>query len=135
MSHTVDHAHEHPITGPKTYAMVLVALLFMTVVTVGAAYLDFGPWNTVVAIAIATVKASLVALFFMQLRYDKFNSIIFVGGLLFLAVFLIWTLFDLSTRREVLPGNLKEPIKEFPGAPLNKPVRPSTGQPLGAPPA
>lgn len=113
--------------------MVLVGLLIMTVVTVGAAYIDFGPWNTVVAIGIATVKASLVALFFMQLRYDRFNSIIFVGGLLFLAIFLIWTLFDLSTRTEVLPGNLKEPIKEFPGAPLNKPVRPSTGQPLGQP--
>jgi cytochrome c oxidase subunit 4 len=105
----------------------------MTIVTVGAAYIDFGPWNTVVAIAIATVKASLVALFFMQLRYDRFNSIIFVGGLLFLAIFLIWTLFDLSTRTTVLPGNLKEPVQEFPGAPLNKPVRPSTGQPLGQP--
>lgn len=133
MSQAAAHAHEHPITGPKTYAMVLVGLLIMTVVTVGAAYIDFGPWNTVVAIGIATVKASLVALFFMQLRFDKFNAIIFVGGLLFLAIFLIWTLFDLSTRTEVLPGNLKEPIKEFPGAPLNKPVRPSTGQPLGQP--
>jgi cytochrome c oxidase subunit 4 len=131
MSHAIDHTHEHPITGPKTYALVLAALLVMTVVTVGAAYLDFGPWNTIVAIAIATVKASLVALFFMQLRYDKFNSVIFLGGVLFLAIFLIWTLFDLSTRTVVLPGNLKEPVKEFPGAPLNKPVRPSSGQPFG----
>lgn len=133
MSQAAAHAHEHPITSPKTYALVLVGLLIMTIVTVGAAYIDFGPWNTVVAIAIATVKASLVALFFMQLRYDRFNSIIFVGGLLFLAIFLIWTLFDLSTRTTVLPGNLKEPVQEFPGAPLNKPVRPSTGQPLGQP--
>jgi len=134
MSQAIDHAHEHPITSPKTYAVILAALLVMTVVTVGAAYLDFGPWNTVVAIAIATVKASLVALFFMQLRYDKFNSVIFLGGVLFLAIFLIWTLFDLSTRTVVLPGNLKEPVQEFPGAPLNKPVRPSSGQPLGGPP-
>ncbi len=132
-SHAIDHAHSHPITGPRTYALVLAALLVMTVVTVGAAYLDFGPWNTVVAIAIATVKASLVALFFMQLRYDRFNAVIFLGGVLFLAIFLIWTLFDLSTRTLVLPGNLKEPVKEFPGAPLNKPVKPSTGQPLSGP--
>lgn len=133
MSHAAAHAHSHPVTGPRTYAMVLLGLLVMTVITVGAAYIDFGPWNTVMAIFIATIKASLVALFFMQLRYDRFNAIIFVGGLLFLAVFLIWTLFDISTRHEVFPGNLKEPIREFPGAPLNKPVRPSTGQPLGQP--
>ena len=131
MEHTAEHAH--PVTGPKTYVAVLVALLVLTVVTVGASYVDFGSMNTVVAILIATMKASLVALFFMQLRYDKFNAVICVGGLLFLAIFIIWTLFDIGTRVTVMPGNLKAPVQEFPGAPLNKPVRPSTGQPLGAP--
>jgi cytochrome c oxidase subunit IV len=89
--------------------------------------------NTVVALLIATLKGSLVALFFMHLRHDKFNAVIFVGGLLFLAIFMIWTLFDIGTRVTVLPTNLKAPVQEFPGAPLNKAVRPSTGQPLGAP--
>lgn len=131
MSQTAEHAH--PVTGPKTYGAVLGALLVLTVVTVQASYIDFGAFNTVVALIIATVKASLVALFFMHLRHDKFNAVIFVGGLLFLGVFLIWTLFDLGTRTTVLPANLKTPVREFPGAPLNKPVRPTTGQPLGAP--
>jgi len=131
MSHT--HTHEHHVTGPKTYGAVLLALLVLTVITVGASYVDFGSMNTVVAIIIATVKASLVALFFMHLRHDKFNALIFLGGLLFLAVFVIWTLFDIETRVTVLPTNLKTPVQEFPGAPLNKPVRPSTGQPAGQP--
>lgn len=129
------HANEpaHPVTGPKTYGLVLLALLVLTVITVQASYFDFGAWNTVVALIIASAKGSLVALFFMQLRYDKFNAIIFTGGLLFLAIFLIWTLFDIGTRQTVLPSNLKTPVQEFPGAPLGGPVRPSTGQPRGTP--
>jgi cytochrome c oxidase subunit 4 len=131
MAHANEHAH--PITGPKTYAMVLLALLVLTVITVQASYFDFGAWNTVVALLIASAKGSLVALYFMHLRHDKFNAVIFVGGLLFLAIFLIWTLFDIATRQPVLPSNLKTPVQEFPGAPLGGPVRPSTGQPRGAP--
>ncbi|WP_321474544.1 cytochrome C oxidase subunit IV family protein [uncultured Paludibaculum sp.] len=126
-------AHAEHITGPKTYGAILLALMVLTIVTVQASYIDFGSMNTVVALVIATVKGSLVALFFMHLRHDKFNAVIFVGGLLFLSIFLIWTLFDLSTRETILPSNLKAPIAEFPGAPLNKPVRPSTGQPAGVP--
>ncbi len=91
--------------------------------------------NTVVAILIASIKGSLVALFFMHLRHDKFNAVIFILGLFFLAVFLIFTLFDVSTRTSVLPVNLKQPVQAFPGAPLNKPIRPSTGQPVGTLPA
>jgi cytochrome c oxidase subunit 4 len=129
------HSHEHPVTGPKTYALVLAGLLILTVITVWAAAFDFGAWNVVIALLIATLKGSLVALFFMHLRHDRFNALMFAGGLLFLAVFLIFTLFDIATRETVLPGNLKQPVKAFPGAPLNKPIRPSTGNPLGGPPA
>lgn len=122
-----DAAHSHPVTGPRTYALVLVALLVLTAITVTAAGINFGPYNTVIALIIASLKASLVALFFMHLRHDKFSAVIFVSGLLFLAVFLIFTLFDINTRTPLFPDNLKEPVKEFPGAPLNKPIQPSTG--------
>lgn len=128
------HAHENHITGPKTYSAVLLGLLVLTIITVWVAQFDFGSLNTVVALLIASMKGTLVALFFMHLRHDKFNAVIFVGGLLFLAVFLIFTLFDIGTRQTVLPSNLKQPVQSFPGAPLNKPIRPSTGQPLGAAP-
>ncbi len=131
MSHS--HAEPNHVTGPRTYAGVLLALIVLTIITVYASYLDFGAFNTVVALIIATTKGSLVALFFMHLRHDKFNAVVFLGGLLFLAVFLIWTLFDIATRTPILPSNLKTPVMEFPGAPLNKPVRPSTGQPAGQP--
>ena len=128
-------AHSHPVTSPKVYAGVLVALLALTAVTVTAAGIDFGPYNTVIALVIATMKASLVALFFMHLRHDKFNAVVFLGGVFFLAVFLIFTLFDINSRVVVLPGNLKEPVQEFPGAPLNKRVQPSTGSAVPAQPA
>ena len=128
-------AHAHPITSPKVYAVVLAALLALTVVTVTAAGIDFGPYNTVIALVIATIKASLVALFFMHLRYDKFDAVVFLGGVLFLGIFLIFTLFDINSRQTILPSNLKAPVKEFPGAPLNKPVRPSTGSTVVTEPA
>ena len=128
-------AHAHPITSPKVYAVVLAALLARTVVTVTAAGIDFGPYNTVIALVIATIKASLVALFFMHLRYDKFDAVVFLGGVLFLGIFLIFTLFDINSRQTILPSNLKAPVKEFPGAPLNKPVRPSTGSAVVTEPA
>ena len=124
MQHT---AHAHSVTSPKVYATVLAALLVLTVITVTAAGIDFGPYNTVIALVIATMKASLVAMFFMHLRHDRFNAVVFLGGVLFLAVFLIFTLFDIDSRVTILPANLKAPVKEFPGAPLNKPVQPSTG--------
>lgn len=121
------HAHSHPITSAKTYTLVLFTLLVLTVVTVAASRVDFGEMNTIIALIIASVKATLVALFFMELRHDKFNAIIFAGGVFFLGIFLIFTLFDLDTLAPVLPSNLKEPVKEFPGAPLNKPIQPSSG--------
>jgi cytochrome c oxidase subunit 4 len=124
--------HSHPITGPRTYAFVLFALLVLTAVTVTAAGINFGPYNTVIALVIASLKASLVALFIMNLRHDKLSAVIFVSGLLFLAIFLIFTLFDIDTRTPLFPDNLKEPVKEFPGAPLNKPIQPSTGSSPGA---
>ena len=125
-------AHAHPVTGPRTYLTVLVALLCLTALTVTAAGIDFGAYNTVIALVIAALKASLVALFFMHMRHDKLSAVIFVSGLFFLAVFLIFTLFDIDTRTPIYPGNLKAPVKEFPGAPLNKPVQPSSGSSVGA---
>lgn len=91
----------------RTYAKVLGALLALTAVTVAAAGVDFGAGNTVIALAIASVKASLVALFFMHLRHEKpMNAIIFVSGLVFLGVFLTICAIDLDTREEIRPSNL-----------------------------
>ena len=70
--HSQDHAHELGHIVPfKVYMTVLIALLILTVVTVAAAQVDFGVLNIVVAMLIASVKAGLVALFFMHLKYEN----------------------------------------------------------------
>ena len=74
---------------------VFAALLALTFVTVAATWFDAGGWALLIALGIATVKASLVALYFMHLRYDNpFYAVVFLAALLFLAVFLSLTLLD-----------------------------------------
>jgi cytochrome c oxidase subunit 4 len=95
-------AHE---TSPKTYVKVLLTLMMLTVTTVLAASFDFGSANVVIALVIATIKASLVAMFFMHLLHDKpINSIILVSGLVFLSIFLMLTLLDADTRPDIQPA-------------------------------
>lgn len=58
-------------SGAGTYYAVWGALIVLTVITVAVSYVNLGMMNVVVALLIASVKASLVALFFMHLRYDS----------------------------------------------------------------
>jgi len=73
MSHSDDDSHGElgHIVPFRYYVIVLVLLVVLTVITVGVARLDFGNWNIVVAMLIASVKATLVALFFMHLKYES----------------------------------------------------------------
>jgi cytochrome c oxidase subunit 4 len=73
---------------------------------VAASLVDFGELNLVVALAIAVIKASLVVLFFMHLRWDKaFNSIVFIGCLIFVSLFISLSLLDSNQyRRSVTEG-------------------------------
>jgi cytochrome c oxidase subunit 4 len=83
------------VVPPSVLLAVFAALIFLTFVTVWVAGIDLGEWNLFGALAIATVKAALVALYFMHLRYDSpFNALLFVTGLAFLALFLGLTLLD-----------------------------------------
>jgi cytochrome c oxidase subunit IV len=102
--HTHAQAHDHG--GAGLYLRTLLALLFLTIVTVGASYIDFGQGNVVIALAIATVKAILVAMFFMHLRFEKpVNAVIAVAGFLFLGIFLMFTVLDFGTRQDWKPVN------------------------------
>ena len=58
-------------SGIRTYIVVWGALVVLTAVTVSVSYVHLGMMNVVVALLIASVKASLVALFFMHLRYES----------------------------------------------------------------
>ena len=95
--------HHHHILPTRTALMIGGTLLFLTFVTVWIAGVDLGPLNFVVAMAVATTKASLVALFFMNLYYDrKENSVIFGTSFLFLAIFFVLTSMDLFFRGKVV---------------------------------
>ncbi len=74
---------------------VFAALMVLTFLTVAATWFDFGWFNLPVAMAIATVKATLVALYFMHLRYDApFSGLAFLVALVFVAVFILIVLLD-----------------------------------------
>jgi cytochrome c oxidase subunit 4 len=64
--------HKEHIVNPPVYLAVAVALYILTLITVWAAGIDLGKiLNTIIALSIASVKASLVALFFMHLKYES----------------------------------------------------------------
>jgi cytochrome c oxidase subunit 4 len=106
-----EHSHVIPL---RVYLGVGVALLVLTAVTVVVAQIQLGGFNVVVALFIAAIKASLVVLYFMHLRYDKkIFLIIFLIAILFLSAFIVLTMFDTMTRGEfyeIEDGNIREAI-------------------------
>jgi cytochrome c oxidase subunit IV len=90
---------EH-IVPVKIYVTIFLALLVGTTLTVLAAFVDF-PWqlNTIVALTIATIKATLVVLFFMHVRYSTRLVWVIVGAALFwMGILFALTLADFYTR-------------------------------------
>lgn len=95
-SHSSDN-HNHG--GIGIYVVILGALLVLTAVTVWAAFIDFGRLNTVIALAIAFLKATLVMLFFMHLKGSSGLLKLFVASAFaFLAILIGMTLNDYATR-------------------------------------
>jgi cytochrome c oxidase subunit 4 len=89
---------EH-IDSIRTYTLVLLALLVLTAATTLVAFVDLGEFSVVVALAIAVCKMLLVALFFMHVRHStKLTKLVVLGGLLWLAILLMLTLTDFTTR-------------------------------------
>lgn len=102
----MSHA-EHHITPKKTLIQVFAALIALTVITVVTAQVDLGAFNVPVALLIAGTKATLVVLIFMALKYDnRVNLLVFLVGVLFVVVFLVFTLFDTLYRGDL--GNTTE---------------------------
>jgi cytochrome c oxidase subunit 4 len=93
----VDHVpHVLPLTA---YLATWGALIVLTVITVWASYQNFGSWNLIIALLVATTKACIVAAIFMHLRYDRrFHTIIFSFSVIFLGVFIMFTMYDTETR-------------------------------------
>jgi cytochrome c oxidase subunit IV len=152
-THTeVTHTHDGEAGvahGSAVYVKTLVALLLLTALTIGAAYINLGNGNVVVALFIATIKASLVVLFFMHLRWDKpVYGIVAMAGFLFLGIFLMFDLMDQDTRNYYLPQNvhrtevpltpgtapaaLTEILPETPAAATPAPAAPAPAAPPAA---
>lgn len=97
-----ENTHTHHILPLSVYLGVGTALLVLTVITVWVAQYDFGSVNLIVAMIIAAFKASLVALFFMHLKYDnKLYLLAFLSAIFFLSVFIIITMFDTLRRGDI----------------------------------
>jgi cytochrome c oxidase subunit 4 len=96
-------AHVMPV---KVLAAIWVALLVLTFVTVAVTWVEMGSLNLWVALAIATLKASLVALYFMHLRYDRpINAIVFLTAFVFVMLFVGLALTDTAAYKpEMIPG-------------------------------
>ena len=89
----------HHIVPVKTYVTVFAALIVLTGLTVGAALVNLGMFNTVVALAIAGAKMMLVLYFFMHLRNSSaLVRVVVVAGFFWLALLMAFTLTDYHTR-------------------------------------
>jgi cytochrome c oxidase subunit 4 len=95
---------EH-IVQPRVYIVIFMTLMIGTALTVLAAFRDFpGPLNAVVALTIAVVKASLVILYFMHVRYSPRLIWLVIGAALFwLAIMFALTISDYWTRTWLPP--------------------------------
>jgi cytochrome c oxidase subunit 4 len=89
---------EH-VVSRKIYFLIFGALMLMTGVTVWVATFDLGRWNAIVALSIAVVKATLVVLYFMHVRYSSKVTWVFVcAGIIWLIILFAFTLSDFLTR-------------------------------------
>ena len=130
-------SHDHhadggnqPIVGHlvpiSTLVWTTLALLVLTVVTVAVRYVDVGEFNIVIAIGIAVLKATLVALFFMHLWWDRpFNQIVFVACIAFVVLLIFLTVIDTKQNAPTLYKGNPSLVQEYldakaPEAPIAK---------------
>lgn len=102
---TADKPHDQlgHVVPKRVLLGVWGALVILTLLTVAVTYKDFGRFNIWLAIGIAAVKASLVGLYFMHLRYDSpFNAFVLIVALSFVAIFIIGTITDTRAYQQTM---------------------------------
>ena len=115
--------HVSPVS---LYLTIFGALMVLTGVTVGAAYVDLGAFNFSVAMLIAGFKASLVVWFFMHVKYQSHLTKLTVAtGLFFLSILLGMSLIDYVSRG---PGFQRELAPTTPDAVIQQ-QQPAAQQP------
>ncbi|MBL9140497.1 MAG: cytochrome C oxidase subunit IV family protein [Phycisphaerae bacterium] len=125
-------AHAHPAVGHLVPVGTLMAaglaLLVLTVITVAVRYVDVGEFNLPIALGVAVVKAAVVVLIFMHLRWDRpFNSLVLVGSIAFVVLMMVFTMMDVGQLMPTMfKGNAPEAqlkLNELaPGAPITRDV-------------
>ena len=94
----VENLHEshHHVSSVGTYVAVFVGLLILTVVTYAVSYANLGAASLTVAMVVASMKASLVILYFMHLKFeDRFYAFLLTVCMLFVGIFFFVVLNDL----------------------------------------
>ena len=87
------------VVSPRIYFAVFTSLMLLTALTVWAAFQDLGPFNLVVALGIATLKATLVVLYFMHVRYSgRLIWLVIASALFWLVIMFALTISDYSSR-------------------------------------
>jgi cytochrome c oxidase subunit IV len=90
---------DHHIVPIRTYFIIFGLLMLGTYLTVQAAFLDLGMFNTPIALAIAITKATVVVLYFMHVKYSpRLTKLVVLGSVFWLAILLVMTLGDYATR-------------------------------------
>jgi len=94
--------HTEHIVSARLYVVVWVILIVCTVLTAWIATIDLGKFNTVVALTIATFKASIVVLIFMHVKYtsEKMTKAILMAAVFWLLLLLVLSLTDYSSRTQ-----------------------------------
>lgn len=119
--HSEQHGKQHTghVVPVSVYIGVFLALMVLTALTTGVAFIDLGAFNTVVALIIAFIKMSLVVLFFMHVRWATgLTRILVLCGFFWLAIMITFTLSDELTRSwEINAGSWGGTIVQM-GAPL-----------------
>ncbi|MBO0694631.1 MAG: cytochrome C oxidase subunit IV family protein [Verrucomicrobia bacterium] len=87
------------VVQPKVYVRTCIALLALLALTWAIAYIDLGPFNLIVALAVAIAKAIVIALFFMHIKgSSRILHLAAVAGVIWLFIMISLTLSDYSTR-------------------------------------
>jgi len=95
----MSNTHSHVVTPVSTYVTVFVTLLVATGLTYWVAQHDFGAFNTPVALGIAAIKASLVVIYFMGVRYNTpLTKVVVVAGFFWLLIMFGLTMGDYVSR-------------------------------------
>lgn len=97
----IEHPHElHEHVSPiSLYNKIIGTLFVLTALTYAVSFANLGPASLMVAMFVATIKASLVVAYFMHLKYDeKYHLFVFLGTIIFVGIFFGFIMFDMDAR-------------------------------------